>query len=167
MPAHEKTYTRAMSHSVNWEEYFHNLEYQEKLWHVARNPSAVTYAYERLGVHRAAATMQMARLWDAIAQSRPPVAKPQPGTSQQAMKTYMQDGDFCPSPQKGILRQYTTAQPFDVSILIRRFETPIKRHGMRHGNHWVSEGRPFESSDRRRQCARLRREKVNNFNGMS
>ena len=71
---------------------------------------------------------------------------------------------FLPKPPKGILRQYATAQPFDVSILIRRFENPIKRHEMRRDTPWVSEGRPCESSDRRRPCARPRREKVNNFN---
>jgi hypothetical protein len=57
-------------------------------------------------------------------------------------------GGFCPSLQKGILRQYATAQLFDVSIFIRRFENPIKRHEMRHGNPRVSEGsRAYADSD--------------------
>jgi hypothetical protein len=43
-------------------------------------------------------------------------------------------GDIRPTPQKGIFRQYDSAQLFDVSVFVRRFENPIKRHDMRHGN---------------------------------
>ena len=43
-------------------------------------------------------------------------------------------GDFCPTPQKGIARQCTPAQLFDVSIVIGPFENRLLRHEMRHRN---------------------------------
>ena len=56
-----------------------------------------------------------------------------------------QNGDICPTPQKGIVRQYAPAQLLDVSIFIGRFENSIKRHEKRRSNPWDSKGTPFES----------------------
>lgn len=67
-------------------DYFRNLNYAEKLWHVAKNANAVRFAYERLDVHRESAATQMTRIWEAVARSRMATPEPQPDASQEEMK---------------------------------------------------------------------------------
>jgi hypothetical protein len=50
----------------------------ERLWFVASNPNAATFAYERLLVCRAAAEMQMRRLLEASRNTRPSKPEPKP-----------------------------------------------------------------------------------------
>lgn len=70
-------------------EFFRNLSYAEKLWHVAKNANAATFAYERLDVHRESAATQMTRIWEAVARSRMAAPEPQPGASQDEMRAYV------------------------------------------------------------------------------
>jgi hypothetical protein len=51
-------------------DYFRGLGTADRLWHVASNPNAATFAYDRLAVCRLAAQIQMRRLWKAAAASR-------------------------------------------------------------------------------------------------
>lgn len=75
-------------HVVN-PEHFRNLSYAEKLWHVAQNANAATFAYERLDVHRESAAIQMTRIWEAVARSRMVAPEPKPGASQDEMRAYV------------------------------------------------------------------------------
>ena len=65
-----------------------SLSYPEKLFYVASNPNAAGFAYERLSVHRAAAAKQMARIWDANAESKSSIGDPGPGASQEEISAY-------------------------------------------------------------------------------
>lgn len=68
--------------------YFRNLDYAEKLWHVVANANATTFAYKRLEVHRESATVQMTRIWDAVARSHVGSGEPQQGATQEEIKAY-------------------------------------------------------------------------------
>ena len=70
-------------------DYFRNLNYAEKLWHVAKNANAVIFAYERLDMHRESAAIQMARIWEAVARFRMATPEPQPDASQEEMMAYV------------------------------------------------------------------------------
>ena len=47
-------------------EYFQGMDVSEKLWHVASNPNAASFSYQRLAVCRKAAETQMRRIWEAV-----------------------------------------------------------------------------------------------------
>jgi hypothetical protein len=51
-------------------DYFRGLGYSEKVWHVASNPNAAAFAYDRLQLHRASAVVQMSRIWAAAERAR-------------------------------------------------------------------------------------------------
>ena len=70
-------------------QYIESLSYPDKLFHVANNANAASFAYERLSVHRAAAAKQMERIWAANAQSKSSVAEPEPDAAQQEWSTYV------------------------------------------------------------------------------
>lgn len=63
-------------------DYFRGLSYSEKVWHVASNPNAAAFAYDRLKLHRASAVVQMSRIWQAVETARalsppePPLTAP-------------------------------------------------------------------------------------------
>ena len=69
-------------------QHIESLSYPEKLWYVASNPNAATFAYERLRMHRFAAVKQMARIWEANAVSKSSVVEPKPDSSQEDIAEY-------------------------------------------------------------------------------
>ena len=63
--------------------------YSEKVFWVSSNPNVAAFAYERLGVHRAAADKQMERIWDANTRSKSSPAPPGRDASPQEIKAYV------------------------------------------------------------------------------
>jgi hypothetical protein len=61
------------------EMHFDSMGYGEKLFWVASNPQAMTFAYARLKMHHAAAKLQMSRIWEAVGQAQ--TQDPAPVTS--------------------------------------------------------------------------------------
>jgi hypothetical protein len=59
-------------------DYFRAPNYSQKIWHVASNPNAASFAYERLKLHRASAVVQMSRIWEAAKRSRANTPEPAP-----------------------------------------------------------------------------------------
>jgi len=72
--------------------HFESLGYAEKLLYVVANWNAATFAYNRLEVHRAAARTQMARISEAMANSRPSIPEPEPGASLEVAQAYVRNG---------------------------------------------------------------------------
>ncbi len=88
--------------------------------------------------------------------------KPDRALFQRWRRATSHTGVFRPSPHKGSLQPYAPligrnifAEPCAMSRLLRPFEPRLLRQQRRHGHCRVEEGRPGESSDCRRQCARL------------
>ncbi len=52
-------------------EFFRSLPYADKLLHVASNPAAAYFAYNRLELHRESATLQISRLLEAARRPKP------------------------------------------------------------------------------------------------
>ena len=72
-------------------DYFCGLGIADKLWHVASNPNAATFAYDRLGVCRLAAEVQMRRLWEAATVSRSATREPEPNAPLEVTRAYFAD----------------------------------------------------------------------------
>ncbi len=72
--------------------YWVSMTHGEKLFFVVANGDAASFAYNRLDMHRGAARRQMARIADAIAQSKPSAPEPQPRASQAEMRAHIRDG---------------------------------------------------------------------------
>jgi len=73
-------------------EYWASMPHAEKLFFVASNGNAASFAYQRLQMHREAAHTQMARIREAITASKPTVREPAVGATQQEMRAYVRDG---------------------------------------------------------------------------
>ncbi len=72
--------------------YWASMTHEEKLFFVATNGNAASFAYNRLTLHRTAAGRQMARIREAIATSRSPEPEPGSGATQEEMRAYMREG---------------------------------------------------------------------------
>lgn len=79
--------------------YWASLTHVEKLFFVAANGNAATFAYNRLDLHRAAARKQMARIGEAIAESSK-FSRPEPasGATQEEMREYVRHGQLRMQP---------------------------------------------------------------------
>lgn len=73
------------------DEYFKGLGTADKLWHVASNPNAARFAYDRLAVCRLAAEIQMRRLWEAAAASRSATQEPEPNAPLSEIRAFFAD----------------------------------------------------------------------------
>jgi len=73
-------------------EHWASMNHGEKLFFIASNGNAASFTYERLQMHRNAAHMQMARIGEAIAASKPRIPEPRAGATQHEMRTYIRDG---------------------------------------------------------------------------
>jgi hypothetical protein len=72
--------------------YWASMTHGEKLFFVVANGNAASFAYNRLDLHCAAAHRQMARIADAITDSKSSVPEPKAGASQEEMRTHVRDG---------------------------------------------------------------------------
>lgn len=68
------------------------MTHEEKLFFVASNGNAASFAYNRLELHRLAARTQMTRLEGAIARSKPSKPEPGAGATQEQMRAYVREG---------------------------------------------------------------------------
>ncbi len=73
-------------------EYWASMTHGEKLFFVASNGNAASFAYGRLQMHLGAAQLQMARIGQAIAASKATLPEPGPGATQEEMRAYVRDG---------------------------------------------------------------------------
>lgn len=72
-------------------EFFHSLPYAEKLPHVASNPGAAAFAYNRLELHRQSAALQMKRIWEAAARPKPTTDEASVASDLLAMMRYSEE----------------------------------------------------------------------------
>jgi hypothetical protein len=79
-------------------EYFQNLGLTDRLWHVASNPNAAGFAYDRLAVCRAAAEVQMRRVWEAAAASRSNQPEPKSADPQSEINAFLADAKARTAP---------------------------------------------------------------------
>lgn len=77
---------------------FEGLSTAERLWHVASNPNAATFAYERLAVCRRAAQIQMERLWDAATRAKVGHPEPERGASHAELQAFVRSAKDAYAP---------------------------------------------------------------------
>ena len=73
-------------------EYWASMTHGERLFFVASNGNAASFAYGRLQMHRNAAHAQMVRIREAIAASKSKLPEPGPGATQEEMRAYTREG---------------------------------------------------------------------------
>jgi hypothetical protein len=72
--------------------YWASMTNGEKLFFVASNGNAASFAYYRLNLHRTAAHRQMGRIGEAIAASKSPEPEPGAGATQEERRAYVREG---------------------------------------------------------------------------
>lgn len=72
--------------------YWASMTNEEKLFFVATNGNAVSFAYNRLDLHLTAAKRQMVRIGEAIAASKSLTPEPVAGATREEMRAYVREG---------------------------------------------------------------------------
>jgi len=72
--------------------YWASMTHGEKIFFVATNGNAASFAYSRLELHRLAAHRQMARIAEAITASKSTQPEPGAGATQDEMRAYVREG---------------------------------------------------------------------------